>query len=162
MPIDLVRIDDRLIHAQIILGWVPIVKPDCIIAANDDAAKDPFRKKVLTDAGYELSQGQVTPKVLTLDSCLAVIREDPHKRYLISLASPTDALYLVRNETDIKEVSLGWMSYTTGKRKLLPTVYVSDGEMLALKELLSLGITVSYQASLSDERKDLKELLLYI
>ena len=33
MPVKLARIDDRLIHGQVVLGWVPIVKPDRLVVA---------------------------------------------------------------------------------------------------------------------------------
>ena len=31
MSLKLTRIDDRLIHGQVILGWVPALKPDRIL-----------------------------------------------------------------------------------------------------------------------------------
>ena len=36
MPVKLARIDDRLIHGQVVLGWVPVMKPDRIVVGTDD------------------------------------------------------------------------------------------------------------------------------
>ena len=40
--ISLVRIDDRLIHGQVVTQWVSRVKANKIIVVDDGVAKDPF------------------------------------------------------------------------------------------------------------------------
>ena len=45
MAVKLARIDDRLIHGQVILGWVPSVKPDRIVVANDRVAGSDWERK---------------------------------------------------------------------------------------------------------------------
>ncbi|HGJ64357.1 TPA: PTS mannose/fructose/sorbose transporter subunit IIB, partial [bacterium] len=51
MSISLVRIDDKLIHAQITWGWVPLIRPTHLIVVNDEAEKDQLRKEILLMAG---------------------------------------------------------------------------------------------------------------
>ena len=36
----LVRVDDRLLHGQIICSWVPYLKADSLIVCSDEAASD--------------------------------------------------------------------------------------------------------------------------
>jgi len=43
----LVRVDERLIHGQILEAWVPFLKAACIIVANDGVAADFFRETVM-------------------------------------------------------------------------------------------------------------------
>ena len=45
MAVKLARIDDRLIHGQVILGWVPAMKPDRIVVANDRVAGSDWERK---------------------------------------------------------------------------------------------------------------------
>lgn len=47
MDISLVRIDDRLVHGQILEAWLPFIKASCIVVADDDVASDFFRKSVI-------------------------------------------------------------------------------------------------------------------
>lgn len=43
----LVRVDNRLIHGQILEAWVPYIQATCIVVADDDVAADFFRETVI-------------------------------------------------------------------------------------------------------------------
>ncbi|PKN76822.1 MAG: hypothetical protein CVU52_03170 [Deltaproteobacteria bacterium HGW-Deltaproteobacteria-10] len=45
--IALVRIDNRLVHGQILEAWVPFIKAQCIIVVNDSAAGDFYCETVI-------------------------------------------------------------------------------------------------------------------
>ncbi len=45
--IALVRIDNRLVHGQILEAWVPFIKAQCIIVVNDSAASDFYCETVI-------------------------------------------------------------------------------------------------------------------
>ena len=45
--IALVRIDNRLVHGQILEAWVPFIKAKCIIVVNDNAAADFYCETVI-------------------------------------------------------------------------------------------------------------------
>jgi PTS system sorbose-specific IIB component len=47
MDFSLVRVDNRLIHGQILEAWVPFVQATCIVVADDDVASDFFRETVI-------------------------------------------------------------------------------------------------------------------
>ena len=47
MPVMLFRIDDRLIHGQIVVGWVNALKADSIIVINDAVARNELQKCLL-------------------------------------------------------------------------------------------------------------------
>jgi len=47
MNVSLVRVDNRLIHGQILEAWVPYVQAACIVVADDDVANDFFRETVI-------------------------------------------------------------------------------------------------------------------
>ena len=50
MPLCLVRIDDRLIHGQVVLGWARALKPDRIVVANDRVAGNTWERKFFTSS----------------------------------------------------------------------------------------------------------------
>ena len=50
MPLSLVRIDDRLIHGQVVLGWVRALRPDRIVVANDRIAANSWERKFYTSS----------------------------------------------------------------------------------------------------------------
>ena len=45
--IALVRVDNRLVHGQILEAWVPFIKAKCIIVVNDNAASDFYCETVI-------------------------------------------------------------------------------------------------------------------
>ncbi|HLA28437.1 MAG TPA: PTS sugar transporter subunit IIB [Syntrophales bacterium] len=47
MDIALVRVDNRLIHGQILEAWVPYVSASCIVVVDDEVAGDFFRETVI-------------------------------------------------------------------------------------------------------------------
>ncbi len=47
LNIELVRVDNRLVHGQILESWVPHVKAQCIIVADDAIAGDVLNKTVI-------------------------------------------------------------------------------------------------------------------
>ncbi len=47
MDIALVRVDNRLVHGQILEAWIPHIKADCIIVVDDLTASDMFRETVI-------------------------------------------------------------------------------------------------------------------
>lgn len=47
LNIALVRVDNRLVHGQILEAWVPFIQAKCIIVVNDKVAADPFFETVI-------------------------------------------------------------------------------------------------------------------
>ena len=45
--IKLLRVDYRLVHGQVAISWSGYLGADCILVANDEAAKDEMRQSVL-------------------------------------------------------------------------------------------------------------------
>ena len=46
----LARVDDRLIHGQVMTAWMKLLPAKEILIADDKVAKDPFMTQVLTMA----------------------------------------------------------------------------------------------------------------
>ena len=55
------------------------------------------------------------------------------------VASPADALALVKGGVPITKISIGHMQTGEGKRPVTPAVAVNDTDVAALKELQELG-----------------------
>lgn len=56
------------------------------------------------------------------------------------VASPADALALVKGSVPITKISIGHMQAGEGKRSATPAVAVDDTDIAAFKELQKLGI----------------------
>ncbi len=160
--IELVRIDDKLIHAQIILGWARSLNASCVIVANDEAACDELRQRLLTMAARSMeSNGERSiVKILSLKGAVAELKDTGssetcvHERSILVVSGPADLVFLIESGVPIKEVSVGWMSFSPGKRRIFDTVSVDEEDIKAFRELISKGVNVKYQASPSDVQLD--------
>ena len=56
------------------------------------------------------------------------------------VASPADALVLVKGGVPITKISIGHMQSGEGKRPATPAVAIDDADVAAFKELQELGI----------------------
>jgi len=161
--IELLRIDDKLIHAQMVWGWVRKLNASCIIVANDEAAHDKMRKNLFTIAAQSMdTSGQITDvRILSLEEAAENLKhpEIRKEKVIIVVSKPADVVFLIENGITVKDVSLGWMSISPGKKRILETVSVGEEDIDAFRALISKGVNVKYQASPSDVQLDISDLL---
>jgi Phosphotransferase system, mannose/fructose/N-acetylgalactosamine-specific component IIB len=106
------RIDDRLIHGQVTVSWSKHVGAQRIVVANDEVAKDEIQKSLLPLAappGVEVTISSIEKANKHL--------EDNKKTFLL-VKNPYDALRLLEDGVEIKEINLGNMGYSEGKKPL--------------------------------------------
>jgi mannose/fructose/N-acetylgalactosamine-specific phosphotransferase system component IIB len=152
--IALLRIDDKLIHAQTIWGWVRVLGSSSIVVANDEAAHDELRRKLLTMAGAHLNV-----RVLSLEEAARYLmcHEERQEKSIVVVSKPADVVYLIENGVPVKSVNVGWMSFFPGKKRILETVSVDEKDIEAFRKLIGEGIVVKYQASPSDVQLDMAD-----
>ena len=137
--IQLLRVDHRLLHGQVVFSWCGQLNPNCILIANDAAATDDVRK-----AALRLGKPNNAKLVIkTVDDSIAAINEGNVK----------DAVRLARETTQIKSINLGGTKSAPDRHALSHTVYVSDEEEKLLHEAAAEGIEVFIQAVPSDAKK---------
>ena len=133
--IQLLRVDHRLLHGQVVFSWCGQLNPNCILIANDAAATDDVRKAALR-LGKPNNAGKTDKYSL-----------------MIVTGNVKDAVRLARETTQIKSINLGGTKSAPDRHALSPTVYVSDEEEKLLHEAAAEGIEVFIQAVPSDAKK---------
>ena len=74
--IQLLRVDHRLLHGQVVFSWCGQLNPNCILIANDAAATDDVRK-----AALRLGKPNNAKLVIkTVDDSIAAIGRPPRSR----------------------------------------------------------------------------------
>jgi len=143
MPVKLARIDDRLIHGQVVLGWVPALKPDRIVVANDRVAGSDWERKFYSAC----VPPEVRVSFSTIEETARQVSGDVFKAegLIVLLESARDALTLVNLGVSIQAVNVGGLHYREGSVELLPFVFLTGDERTALRELVKRGITLSAQ-----------------
>ena len=133
----LTRIDDRFIYAQDIEQWNEAVGSNLVLIVNDGIAADSRKWAPMRVAAPE----GVWTRFFSVQRTIDVIHTaTPRQWILIMVASPADALALVKGGVPITKISIGHMQAGEGKRPVTPAVAVNDTDVAALKELQELGI----------------------
>jgi mannose/fructose/N-acetylgalactosamine-specific phosphotransferase system component IIB len=158
MPVKLARIDDRLIHGQVILGWVPAVKPDRIVVANDRVAGSDWERKFYSSC----VPPEVSVSFATVGEAARQIRGNLYQseQIIVLLESAQDTLALIGAGIDLKEVNVGGLHYREGSVELLPFVFLVHEERAALRELVKRGVTLSAQDVPSNPAKIINSLVV--
>lgn len=133
----LTRIDDRFIYGQDVVLWNEAVGSNLVLIVNDEIAADSRKWAPMRVAAPE----GVWTRFFSVQKAIDVIHSaTPRQWILIMVASPTDALALVKGGVPITKISIGHMQAEEGKRSVTPTVAVDDADTAAFKELQELGV----------------------
>jgi PTS system mannose-specific IIB component len=139
----LIRIDDRLIHGQVVEGWVNFLKATGIFVADDRVASNAFQRSIMeisVPQGLRVAIGRVEDICSQLRS--TALNAD---RIILLFSNPADVLRAIKSGLDCREINIGGMHYVPGKRKLMDVLAVDDEDLAALKELAANGIKVNVQ-----------------
>jgi mannose/fructose/N-acetylgalactosamine-specific phosphotransferase system component IIB len=140
-----VRVDDRLLHGQVLLNWVRVLSPRRIAIVEDRGGAGRHWHDVLSAVlppGVELWQGD-------LSAAIAALLAEPAlwaAGTLLLLASPGLAVALHEAGLQFRALSLGCLGSGPGRRRVSAQVALSAVEMEALRYLATAGVMITLQA----------------
>ena len=155
--IKMTRVDHRLLHGQVAFTWIRQVGADCILIANDAAAKDELRMSVLRMAkpqGVKLVMKSVDDSIKALTSGVT----DKYNLFIIT-ESIEDAWRLCNAVPAIRELNIGGVKVEDGKRQISEAVFVSDEECARIRELDAAGVHVFVQMTPSERSDEAMKLI---
>jgi mannose/fructose/N-acetylgalactosamine-specific phosphotransferase system component IIB len=144
MPIVLSRVDDRLVHGQVVIGWGRPLGVDLIALVDDGVAasaweQDLYRMAVPPEidlrfagmaeaaaglAGWQADERRVMLLTGDIETMVAMHRADP---------------------AAVHRINLGGVHHRPGRRERLPYLYLTDDELRLLTELEATGADVTAQ-----------------
>lgn len=155
MAIELVRIDDRLIHGQVATTWTRNYEIEQILIIDDKAKNDPVAQSV---ANFAVPEG-VKVFIFGVEQFSRVMKKNPiTRKTMLLFTNPIDILFLVEKGLEIKEVNAGGMRFKEGRKRLHKAISVTKEEDQAFKKLILKGIHINVQMVPKDPRVDYKTL----
>ena len=159
MNITVMRIDDRLIHGQIVTKWIDYANEKKIIVADDKAAGDPMQQmllKLAVPSGVKL-------EILTKADALKMIQEDTSSiNVLLMVRNPKEANSLLEMGLKVDTINVGNISNSkseTGRKKMLDFIYLEQQDVEELQSIGAKGVTLEIRAIPTDRSKDILELI---
>ncbi len=152
MTITHVRMDNRLIHGQVLVSWKSHIEIDHLIVTNDKVANDPLQitlLKAITPIGAKVS-------VLTVEDCVTYCRtsEAIEEKIFIIAKLPEDGLALVEKGLDMEVLNLGNQAFVRGAKKLSNTVYLTESGVKSLRKIHEKGIQITCRMMPTDPDTD--------
>ncbi len=143
MPLLLARIDDRLIHGQVVHGWGSSLRPTWIAIVSDALRADLARAELYLFAAPEGARAQaLSVQETLLDSTRATIEAE---RSMLLFPGVEEPLRLKQAGFPLTEVNVGGLHHAPGKHALLPYVYLDSRDRDALRALAALGVKLTAQ-----------------
>jgi len=141
MEIALVRVDNRLVHGQIIEAWVPFIHAGCIVVVDDDVASDFFRETVIKMAVPHDVEVMVY-SVRTFAEQSARLSSGSRKKAIVLFSTIADALKAYRLGFQFSELNVGNIYNEACRRQLSSCVLLNDEDMEGIRELLDLHVQI--------------------
>jgi len=143
MKIAMIRIDERLIHGQVTMGWARSSSANLILAVNDLVAKDEFQKKVMMMA----APVGATVEIYSIDDVMERFEHNtwPNATILLLLRNPVDMVRLVEKGIKVSKVNVGGVRSPGATIKLTKEVSATPEELAAWKKLDEAGIRIEVQ-----------------
>ena len=144
MSIVLCRVDDRLIHGQVVIGWGRAMGIDLIILVDDQVAASAWEQ--------ELYRMAVSPEIevrfVTMADAARQMTDwqSNGKRGLVLTGDlETMAALRISSPEVVQRINLGGIHHRAGRRERLPFIYLTDQELRTLQELEAGGAVITAQ-----------------
>ncbi len=128
----IIRIDDRLIHGQVIIGWIQNLSIDNVILFEEDLpdyVKDVYRNMLFTVNNFQ---------IVNLLNDFSI---DTSVKNVLFIIKDINTLYKYKDKLlKIKPnlINIGGLRTTENKKKILDFVYLSNTDIEQLKEIASI------------------------
>lgn len=150
------RIDDRLIHGQVVTTWVNLFQVEQIVVLDDKVAADRTQKNILMMAA---PQG-VKVVALPIQKFVEIyLTKGLTRRTMLLFTSSVDVLEMVNAGVTLSVLNVGGMRFQEGREQLTRSVSVTSEERAAFKQLLEKGISITIQMVPNDDKVNLSEVI---
>ena len=141
MSVVLLRVDERLIHGQVVIGWGHELRPDRYILVDDELAESEWEQEL-----YRL--GAVDAEVLfaSVDEARERIgewRNDAERSILLTRDIPTMRRLSEDRVLEGTKVNLGGIHHGPGRTEVLRYLHLTDQDRRDLEAMVDEGVEVS-------------------
>ncbi|MFS0963731.1 PTS sugar transporter subunit IIB [Enterococcus durans] len=137
------RVDDRLIHGEVVTAWTPTYSINHIIIIDDIVATDPFQKRVLK----ALAPTKIRVDAFTVVEGIKELGKDNNEKERVLLLTKSPIVYakLVEGGIELPQVNLGGMGIRDERKPFIKNVACDEKEIEAIRNIVEKGIHVFYQ-----------------
>lgn len=140
---ELYRVDNRLVHGQVLEAWVPRVGAQAILVVDDTASDDPFQKCVLEAMGQGVLHICVSDSRSAAES---LKNEMKGKNVIVLFKSVGQAVAAYNAGLRFEKLNLGNIHPAPGSKPLTPSVNLTGEDEVLLDTLIKAGVKIDARA----------------
>lgn len=140
--LSLVRVDNRLIHGQVVEAWLPHVHAERVAVADDEAANSMLVKAAMGIAVGDAAEVLVRP----LDQVDYSMLMQDGKRTVLLFRDVAGVVAAYEKGLRPSTVNLGNVHFQSGRKRISQSVYLNDEELQSLESLRGAGVNVEVQS----------------
>ena len=141
MPIVRLRIDERLIHGQVVIGWANQLRPDRYVVVDDELAASRWEQDL-----YRLGAAGVDVSFLTTAEALRRIAEwrtAPERTILLTRDIATMRRLAEGGGLQGESIIVGGVHHAPGREEALTYVHLTEKELGDLVAIEATGVDVA-------------------
>ncbi len=157
MGVVLFRIDDRLIHGQVVESWIPHLKAEEAVVVSEEAVGSEITQMLM-----RLSlPAEIRLKILPVSQALKYLleMENSARRILVLVPGPKEALALIRGGIKIPAINVGGMHYSAGKAQLGRAIFLGEEDCRDLMSIAGLGVRLEGRGVPSDTPSNITQMI---
>jgi mannose/fructose/N-acetylgalactosamine-specific phosphotransferase system component IIB len=154
----LFRIDDRLIHGQVVVGWGNALRTERIVLADDEVASNEWERSLYAAA----APPEIKVSVLSLEEAARQFRGGVYDREktILVVRHPRSVVALMNLGLEVRDVNVGGLHFREGAEKVAEGVYLDAEARGILRDLVKRGIRLDGRALPTSEPVTLNSLVV--
>lgn len=136
------RVDDRLLHGQVVVAWAAQLRPSRVWVADDASAADAWQRELLASAAPDIEV-----RVVPVASAAAAYADEAAARggAFLLVAGLAAALALVEAGAAVPRFTLGGLHHAPGKTRVNDYIFLGDDDRRCVRALLEHGVALEVQ-----------------
>lgn len=150
MSIKMVRVDDRLIHGQIVASWVKSLGLERVWIIDDGTANDTFLKNVMRMVAPSNTELVISP-MSEIDQLVEGYDKDNVKT-LVLVKYPYVADKLFSTSISFKDLDIGGIGANASRKKVYKNISMTEEEIQCCRDMKQKGVNVYIQVTPDDKQ----------
>ncbi|OGL38870.1 MAG: hypothetical protein A3C43_02485 [Candidatus Schekmanbacteria bacterium RIFCSPHIGHO2_02_FULL_38_11] len=151
------HVDDRLIHGQVVEGWIKFLHATKIVVIDDRVASDPFQKSIMEIAvpsDIKVCISTVADSVNKIKIC-----SEGKENTVVLFSNLEDVFKAVTLGIKLDKLNLGGLRFEKGKKLISKTIFLNEQNAEILKKLMNFGVEINIQSIPSETPKNIQQVL---
>lgn len=150
------RIDDRLIHGQVMTQWIQYTSANEVLIIDDAVAKDAFLQMVMKSS----VPANISLKVLSSSDAIDYLNGDSSGEKIIILVKFPMTLDVITDAgVRLTSVNVGGIGAKAGRKPLFKNISINEEERESFRNLIKKDINVFIRVITGDSEENISKYL---